>query len=158
MQPTGPRGADRPATVMRQRLGAFNKRLGDLVDAVNAAYKASEPEAAGAAFREVAIQDDFSITYDGRPYALLSESERWRVDLTLSVAFGQMEGARLILVDRLDVLHAPARRGVIFMLKGLGIPALIGMTAKQVDDAPDLKRFGFGTRHWIQNGIIEGSA
>ena len=146
------------ATVMRQRLGAFNKRLGDLVDAVNAAYKASEPEAAGAAFREVAIQDDFSITYDGRPYALLSESERWRVDLTLSVAFGQMEGARLILVDRLDVLHAPARRGVIFMLKGLGIPALIGMTAKQVDDAPDLKRFGFGTRHWIQNGIIEGSA
>ena len=146
------------ATVMRQRLGAFNKRLGDLVDAVNAAYKASEPEAAGAAFREVAIQDDFSITYDGRPYALLSESERWRVDLTLSVAFGQMEGARLILVDRLDVLHAPARRGMIFMLKGLGIPALIGMTAKQVDDAPDLKRFGFGTRHWIQNGIIEGSA
>ena len=146
------------ATVMRQRLGGFNKRLGDLVDAVNGAYKASEPEAAGAAFREVAVQDDFSITYDGRPYALLSESERWRVDLTLSVAFGQMEGARLILVDRLDVLHAPARRGVIVMLKGLGIPALIGMTAKQVDDAPDLKRFGFGTRHWISNGIIEGSA
>ena len=146
------------ATVMRQRLGAFNKRLGGLVDAVNAAYKPSEPEAAGAAFREVAVQDDFSITYDGRPYALLSESERWRVDLTLAVAFGQMEGARLILVDRLDVLHAPARRGVIVMLKGLGIPALIGMTAKQVDDAPDLKRFGFGSRHWISNGIIEGSA
>jgi hypothetical protein len=146
------------ATVMQQRLGGFNKRLGDIVDAVNGAYKAGEADAAGAAFREIAVGDGFDVTYDGRAYALLSESERWRVDLVLAVALGQMEGARLILVDRLDVLHAPARRGVILMLKGLGIPALIGMTAKQVDDAPDLKRFGFGARYWINNGLIEGSA
>ena len=55
------------ATVMRQRLGAFNKRLGDLVDAVNAAYKASEPEAAGAAPRPIEAIDRPPLTGQGEP-------------------------------------------------------------------------------------------
>jgi hypothetical protein len=146
------------ASVMRQRLGAFNKRLGDIVDTANRTAKPGDPVTPGSRFGEVVVTDEFEARYDGRPYALISESERWRVDLVVAAALGQLEGARLIVVDRLDVLHAPARRGVLLMLKALGIPALIAMTAKQVEDAPDLRAAGVGTRHWIHNGILEGSA
>lgn len=146
------------ASVMRQRLGAFNKRLGDIVDTANRTAKPGEPVTPGSRFGEVVVTDEFEARYDGRPYALISESERWRVDLVVTAALGQLEGARLIVVDRLDVLHAPARRGVLLMLKALGIPALIAMTAKQVEDAPDLRAAAVGTRHWIHNGILEGSA
>jgi len=131
-------------TVMRQRMAAFNARLGEVATA--------------AEFASVEVSDDCDASYDGRPYALLSESEQWRVDLTIAVTLGRMEGAGLILVDRLDVLHAPARRGVLLMLKGLGVPALIGMTAKVVEDAPDLKAARIGARYWLNNGVLEGAA
>lgn len=132
------------ATIMQQRMAGFNARLGEV--------------AAAAEFAEVAVSDECEATYDGRPYALLSESEQWRVDLTIAVTLGRMEKAGLILVDRLDVLHAPARRGVLLMLKGLGVPALIGMTAKVVDDAPDLGKARMGARYWLKDGVLEGSA
>lgn len=130
--------------VMQQRMAGFNARLGEVATA--------------AEFAEVAMSDDGDATYDGRPYALLSESERWRVDLTIAVTLGRMEKAGLILVDRLDVLHAPARKGVLLMLRGLGVPALIGMTAKVVDDAPDLGKARMGARYWLKDGVLEGGA
>ncbi|MCC6716508.1 MAG: hypothetical protein IT555_01360, partial [Acetobacteraceae bacterium] len=82
----------------------------------------------------------------------------WRVDLTIAVTLGRMEKAGLVLVDRLDVLHAPARKGVLLMLRGLGVPALIGMTAKVVDDAPDLGKARMGARYWLKDGVLEGGA
>lgn len=132
------------ATIMQQRMAGFNGRLGEV--------------AAAAEFAEVAVSDECEATYDGRPYALLSESERWRVDLTIAVTLGQMEKAGLILVDRLDVLHAPARKGVLLMLRGLGTPALIGMTAKIVSDAPDLAAARMGARYWLKDGVLEAGA
>ena len=55
------------------------------------------------------ISADIDVTFGGRLYGLLSESERWRCDATLALAIATISGLRLALLDRLDVLDIPAR-------------------------------------------------
>jgi hypothetical protein len=55
-------------------------------------------------------QDDFGLRLDGRPYHMLSESERWRCDAAFAVAAAQTGGANLVILDRYDVLDADGRR------------------------------------------------
>lgn len=134
------------ATIMQQRMAGFNARLGEVATA--------------AEFAEVALNDACEATYDGRFYSFeLSEGEQWRVDLTIAVTLGRMEKAGLILVDRLDALQPPAaRKGVLLMLRGLGIPALIGMATKEIGDAPDLGKARMGARYWLKDGVLEGGS
>jgi hypothetical protein len=55
------------------------------------------------------IAEDGSITAWGRAYALLSESEQYRVDLLLSCAIAGLSKVRLITTDRADMLVPEAR-------------------------------------------------
>ena len=108
-----------------------------------------------AKFKPVQVTpEDAAATLDGRPYALLSESERWRCDLILSVALARREKAALILVDRLDILHPQARPGVLYLLRDVCIPALVGMTAKDKAALPALEQHGLGKTIWLENGAI----
>jgi hypothetical protein len=115
-----------------------------------------------AQWSDVQVTADMDATYDGRPYALLSESEQWRVDLTLTALLNREEDAHLILVDRLDILAPQSRAGAIYLLQFLGVPALVGMTARSMNGrnpgeptpVPDLAKLGIGTRHWLQDGVL----
>ncbi|MGU0642153.1 AAA family ATPase [Pseudomonas aeruginosa] len=62
-----------------------------------------------AGWSPVQISADIDVTFGGRLYGLLSESERWRCDATLALAIATISGLRLALLDRLDVLDIPAR-------------------------------------------------
>ena len=66
-----------------------------------------------------ALDVDMAITASGRPYALLSESEQWRVDLLLTVAIAHLSGLLLVMVDRFDVLDLPSRGQCIGWLQRL---------------------------------------
>lgn len=57
----------------------------------------------------VVVTDDIAITAGGRPYGLLSESEKWRADAALAYAAAALSGCGLVLLDRFDVLDVPAR-------------------------------------------------
>ena len=111
---------------------------------------------------DVQVTADMDATYDGIPYPLLSESEQWRVDLTLTALLNREEGAHLILVDRLDILAPQSRAGAIFLLQFLNVPALVGMTARSLNGkgpgdptpVPDLAKLGLGTRHWLKDGAL----
>lgn len=68
---------------------------------------------------QTAVGADMAITAGGRPYALLSESEQWRVDATLTEAVSHISGLRLLILDRLDVLDMPGRSAALLWLHGL---------------------------------------
>lgn len=62
---------------------------------------------------------DNGLLFDNRPYHLLSESERWRVDTAVSYAFSKLSNWRIFAVDRFDVLDLPSRLPVMKWLHGL---------------------------------------
>lgn len=143
------------------RRKALSNKLGTLNTAL-AEYSAK------ARWSPVEMTADMDATYDGRPYALLSESEKWRVDLTLTALINRQEKAHLILVDRVDILAPKSRPGVFYLLRTLGIPALVAMTASSLkaplkpdgsksdrpDPVPDIDTAGLGKRMWLENGSI----
>lgn len=143
------------ASKFREGLAALRQELADLC--------------ATAGFAAVSVEDDTSITLGGRPYDLLSESERWRCDLILTLAFARRERAPFVLVDRADVLHPQARPGVFLALAQAGIPAVVCMTAKapkptRPGEPPPLPRLQdvahpttgrrMGRTYWIENGRL----
>ena len=67
----------------------------------------------------VQVSDDIEVTYGGRLYGLLSESEKWRCDALLAVAIARLSGLRLVTLDRFDVLQPSARPQILTLLRGL---------------------------------------
>ncbi|HCF3968593.1 TPA: AAA family ATPase [Pseudomonas aeruginosa] len=80
-----------------------------LADAIGPVNDTLKRLAGTAGWSPVQISADIDVTFGGRLYGLLSESERWRCDATLALAIATISGLRLALLDRLDVLDIPAR-------------------------------------------------
>ncbi|CAN7380799.1 hypothetical protein D9M68_504320 [compost metagenome] len=60
-----------------------------------------------------------TITADGRPYALLPESERWRADAMIAAAITRLTRIRLLVLDRADVLVGAERDRLLWWLDDL---------------------------------------
>lgn len=100
------------------------------------------------------IGADMAITASGRPYALLSESEQWRVDAMIGAALAELSGYRLLMLDRFDVLDIPGRGQLLNWLMDLAEAgtletALLFGTLKSCPKGNEL----LGT-HWIDGGQI----
>jgi hypothetical protein len=94
-----------PGDLLARALDPFNATLRDQAAATN--------------WRTPMIDAGMQITAGGRPYALLSQSEKWRVDAILSVAVAIHSGLRFVILDRFDELEVAARRGALGWLYGL---------------------------------------
>jgi len=97
---------------------------------------------------------DMTVKAAGRPYALLSESEQWRVDAMLAVAIAKLSGCKLLMLDRFDVLDIPSRGKLLSWLNNLvdhGVldSAVLFGTLKACPE--DTKRM---TSHWLVDGVI----
>ncbi|MDF3086623.1 DNA repair protein, partial [Burkholderia sola] len=79
-----------PADLLSEALTPMNERLVGLAEM-------SE-------WADVTITPEMEIFADGRAYALLSESERWRVDAHIAAAISHFSGLKLLVLDRADVL------------------------------------------------------
>lgn len=84
-----------PGELLAGALSPFNERLRQSADDTG--------------WAQVAIDADMQISANGRPYALLSESEKWRTDAMLTEAISHLSGSGLMLLDRMDVLDLPGR-------------------------------------------------
>lgn len=84
-----------PGEMLSEALGPINDRL--------------RQSAADTDWKQVRIDPDMSITADGRPYTLLSESERWRTDAMIAEAIAQLSGLKLLVLDRFDALDLQGR-------------------------------------------------
>jgi len=94
-----------PGQMLGEALGPVNGRL------VDSAFSTG--------WMNVAITSDMDITADGRAYALLSESERWRVDAMIAEAISHLSGEKLLVLDRVDVLDIEGREDLLFWLDEL---------------------------------------
>jgi hypothetical protein len=106
----------------------------------------------GAKWARVEIGPDLTPTYGGRAWPLLSESERYRVEVILRIAIAKLDGSSLVIIDRADVLDQGNRNGLLGMLSRLeDLPAVVCMTARR-EAVPDLSALGKGASYWIEGG------
>ncbi|MNY11006.1 hypothetical protein D3C86_1440120 [compost metagenome] len=96
------------------------------------------------------------IAWGGRPYRLLSESERWRVDALIGAALAEISGLRCLILDRFDCLDLPGRGDALSLVDALAADGhldtilLLG-TLKAAPAAPS----DAFTTFWIENGTNE---
>lgn len=100
----------------------------------------------------IGLDADMALSLDGRPYVLLSKSEKYRVRVVLQIAMACLEGADLIVIDEADVLDGPTRGGLFSMLDQASVPALVCMTLSRPDQLPDLAAAELGASYWLDAG------
>ena len=101
----------------------------------------------------VTIAPDMDVLGNGRPYGLLSESEKWRCDFLIAYAISALSGLKFILADRMDVLTLDGRDAVI---NWMDVTAHSGV---QVIALGTFKQALRGLPHtietyWIQDGVL----
>jgi hypothetical protein len=94
-----------PGEILAEALEPFNAKLADL--------------ASLAGWWVPSIAADMSITWGGRPYRLLSESERWRVDALIGAALAEISDLRCLILDRFDCLDLGGRGDALGLVDAL---------------------------------------
>jgi energy-coupling factor transporter ATP-binding protein EcfA2 len=131
-----------PGELLSEALGPINERL---------ARSSSIAD-----WLRIGIQADMTIAADGgRPYALLSESEKWRADAMIAEAIAHLSGVRILTLDRFDVLELKGREDLLYWLDELADTgdidtALVTGTLKALP-ARLPERI---EAHWIENGLV----
>ncbi|VWD01659.1 DNA repair protein [Burkholderia aenigmatica] len=130
-----------PADLLREALTPVNEQL-------TATAEMSE-------WADVTITPEMEILADGRAYALLSESERWRADAHIAAAIAHFSGLKLLVLDRADVVVGPERDRLFYWLSDLADAgqvdtALVFMSLKTAPGGlPDgIEAF------WVENGQV----
>jgi len=126
-------------TCLKGALGRFNERLRALSGV--------------ASWRSVEIQSDMSVTFGGSLYSMLSESEQYRVQIVLQVAFSEFGDSPVLLIDRADVLDMQGRNSLFQLLVSTQKTCLVAMTVLKRETCPDLAKIG-GHTYWIENGAV----
>lgn len=131
-----------PADLLSQALAPINQSLSVL--------------AGMAGWPLVEISRDIEVTSQGRPYGLISESEKWRADTLLALAIAQITELRLVVLDRFDVLEPKARGQAIGLLdklasmESIDTAIMIGTLKEKPGALPPTFTAG-----WISNCILE---
>jgi hypothetical protein len=133
--------------------GLRAKKLSHVLELFNMAQLGRLSLAAG--WNQVTVDAETTLAYGGRPYALLSTSEQWRVRAVLQVAMARLDGAAMVVLDAADVLDGPTRSGLFDLLDEAGLPALICMTLSRREQVPDLEAAGLGMSYWIEDGVAQ---
>ena len=105
----------------------------------------------------VTIAPDMDVLGNGRPYGLLSESEKWRCDFLLAYAITALSGLNFMLADRMDVLTLDGRDAVINWMdvtanSGIQVIAL-GTFKQALNGLPHTIE-----TYWIQDGVLVAEA
>lgn len=108
-------------------------------------------------FPNITLDVDMEVLSDGRPYPLLSRSEKWRADAAIALTIAELSGLKIIALDEFDLLDLKSR------------PAFIGMLLDLVDAGALDTAFIFATAKavppklpegmqavWIENGMAGG--
>lgn len=130
-----------PGDLLSQALQPFNDRL--------------RHSAAETGWMQVHISADMAITAAGRPYPLLSESEKWRADAMVAEAIAHLSGLKLLALDRMDVLEIKARGELLGWLDALALDGDLetGLVFGTLKALPTGLPETIGA-HWIEAGEV----
>lgn len=131
-----------PGEILAEALQPVNDKLTSLAELAN--------------WRAPAIDADMGITWGGRAYRLLSESERWRVDALIGAALADISGLRFLILDRFDCLDMAGRADALGLLDALGADGHLDtiLVLGTLKSAPLAPSDSF-TTFWIENGTTE---
>lgn len=118
-------------------LNSFNADLGDVCTL--------------AGWPKVSVNRDMTIELDGRPYVLLSESEKYRVKITLQIAIARLQKADVIIFDGAEILDKNGKNGLFKTLLQYQITAFIGMMFSDISKVPNMSKFGVKS-YWVEKG------
>lgn len=102
----------------------------------------------------VAVEKDLAITYNDRPYLLLSESEKMRVKITLQYSITKLNGSNIIIIDGAELLDKNGKNGLFKLLISSDLFCFVGMMYSDPAKVPDLKKYNV-SNYWVENGIIK---
>lgn len=130
-----------PGEILAEALQPVNDKLADLADL--------------AGWRVPAIGADMVITFAGRPYRLLSESERWRVDALIGAALAEISELRCMILDPFDCLDLPGRQDALGLVDALASDGRMDtvLVLGTLKTAPDAPTDAF-TTFWIDHGSV----
>ncbi|MCL1826434.1 MAG: AAA family ATPase [Candidatus Cloacimonetes bacterium] len=103
----------------------------------------------------VAIDTDYNVSYDNRIFAILSESEQYRVRCTLQSAISKLDGSDVLIFDRADLLTKSGRDGLYYLCKYIERYCLILLSVSNKSDKPNINSNDEIT-YWLENGQIVG--
>jgi hypothetical protein len=129
-----------PGELLSEAVGPINKRL--------------QLHSVETKWQQIRITPDIDIEADGRPYHLLSESEKWRADAMLAECISYFSGLKCLFLDRFDVLSLPNRSMLIQWLDWLSADGdletvLLFGTLKSCPTSNEVI-----TAHWVEGGVI----
>ena len=103
---------------------------------------------------QASVDAEMQVFANGRPYALLSESEKWRVDAMLTEAIALLSGQQMMMLDRMDVLDLPGRGECLAWLEILAENAEIStaIVCATLKSAP-AERAGVQVA-WLEGGEV----
>lgn len=104
---------------------------------------------------EIKIDRFMNVTLSGRPYILLSESEKMRARITLQLAIAELDGSDAVIIDAAEILDPHGRGGLLRALVKCPFSCFVGMMTPTRDKVPNLSRNGLGHVYWVENGYCE---
>lgn len=133
-----------PAEILAGALDPFNNLL--------------KIQSAAAKWQTVAVTEDIAISYGGRAYGLLSESEKWRCDALLAIAIARLSGIKFVTLDRFDVLQPSARPQALGLLLTLTRGGDINSAVLAGTMKEPMAKVPAGIQQvWIEGGVIESA-
>ena len=100
----------------------------------------------------VAIEPDLSVSFEEKPYLLLSESEQYRTRCTIQAALAMLDKSELLIFDRADLLTKKGRNGLFALCVKTGLRSIIFLSANDKTDIPNL--VDGNATYWIDGGTI----
>lgn len=131
-----------PAQILRDALGPFNANLSSVSEIFG--------------WASVSLDGDMSLTFGDRPYQLLSESEKWRVDAVIALVVSRLANLNFVVLDRFDVLDIDGRNELIDGLDNLAADDYVdtALVMGTVKAKPDLSDFPETAVFWVESGKL----
>lgn len=107
-----------------------------------------------AGWPKVSISRDMSIELDGRPYVLLSESEKYRVRITLQICIAILQRTDVIIFDGAEILDKNGKNGLFKALLKYNFTAFVGMMFSDISKVPNMSKFGVKS-YWLEKGVAK---
>jgi gas vesicle protein len=109
-----------------------------------------------AGWGNVAIELDLSVSYDEKPFALLSESEQYRSRCTIQAALAMRDNSQVLIFDRADLLTKKGRNGLFYLCAKTGLRSVMLLSANARDEIPALS--DGNETYWVEDGKLEHCA
>lgn len=124
---------------LTSKLDGFNTKLAGLCEV--------------AGWGPVVVDENGEVSLADIMYELCARSGRMRIDVTLQVAFGLIDGSEIFLVDDADMLDGRGRNGLFALLAHTERYCVIGMMLTKSAQTPDLDAVDLGNSYWV-NGAV----